>query len=212
MLVSRAMESETDAEYRDWETAPEHDRLVSAIELVKSRPSEAVADLERLAESTSKIARWMATYNLAVIYQTGDAFGEPNYAKAEEWWRRSADEGYRRSEFELGCLLRRVGRHEQAMAIFMRLATIEYAPSMRMIGVMYFNGEGVPRDLVQARHWWERSIRCGNLHAKALLVGAMVKGQFGWSKIPAGVRLLFSLLADAVRIAPAKSEYAARML
>lgn len=182
------------------------EQLTRGFELFRSDPSEAVELLERLAEGGSEIARWMAKYNLARAYRFGDALGQPDYAKAEDWYRRAAADGYKTAEFELGSMLRKNGQYERSLAVFKRSAAIGWSPSMRLVGLMYANGEGVVRDLGRARCWWERAIEHGNVFAKRCLAFAMMRGQFGWQNVFVGPFLFLSAFIDVFRIVLTSSE------
>ena len=200
------MQADPGAKYREWRTAPERDQLARAIELFKSDPSAAVEQLERLAESESEVARWMAKTHLASAYCRGDALGKPDYLKAEDWYLRAAADGYKTAEFELGKMLRKSGQYERALDVFKRSAAIGWSPSMRLIGLMYANGEGVVRDLGQARRWWERSIERGNVLAKRYLAFAMMRGQFGWANVFVGPFLFLSAFVDVFHVVLTSSE------
>jgi TPR repeat protein len=141
----------------------------------------------------------MAALNLAKAYSKGE-FGDPDYVKAEEWYRRAANNGLQEAEYELGKFLRRIDQYDRALDILKRSAAIGYAPSMRTVGTMHAKGEGVPRDLHQARRWWERSIAGGNVFAKRELAFAMIRGEYGWIDRPLGALLFLSALADAAYI------------
>ena len=189
----------------DWRAAPERAELQRAVELIASDPSGARMELERLAASSSEIARQMAMYNIAIAYSNG-MFGEPDYAKAEEWYASAARNGLREAEFGLGHTLRKIGQYARALDVFRRSAAIGYSPSMRAIGGMYFRGEGVPHDLNQSRLWWERSIERGNVFAKRDFAFAKMKGKYGWAQRPLGVVLFLSAVASACHIIFTSSE------
>src|SRR5580658_5817658 len=167
------MAGETDADINAWQTAPERAQLTHARTLLKTDPAAAFVELQLLANSDSRIARYLAMTNLGVGYGTGAVLGRPDLVAAEEWFRRAAKEGYRAAEFELGILLRKNGQYDRALDTFTRAAAIGYAPSMRAVGTMYARGEGVTRDLEEARRWWERAMSHGNVLAKHHLAVTM---------------------------------------
>src|SRR5579863_2860623 len=194
----------------EWEAAPERPELILAVELLSSQPRDAPVKLERLAKTSSEVIRKMAMYNIAVGYAAG-VFGQRDYVNAEEWYRLSASNGYRRAEFELGRMLRKMGQYQRALDVFKGSAAIGYAPSMRLVGSMYARGEGVVRDLDQARRWWERSVARGNVIAKGALGYEMARGEYGWTRRPLGVFLFLAAQAELFYVALTSSLNDARL-
>jgi TPR repeat protein len=199
------------AQYREWRAAPERERLARALELLKSQPSNGIAELERLTGSRAEIARQLAMHNLGLAYWTGEAHGHADYVQAEDWFRRASNEGYQPAEYELGKMLRKQDEYERALDVLKRSAAIGYAPSMRLVGTMYSHGDGVVRDLAEARRWWERAIERGNVWAKRKLAVAMLARKYGWTRVPLGAFLFLAALVDATTILLTRSETDVRL-
>lgn len=69
------------------------------------------------------------------------------------------------------------GRYEEAIAIWLPLATAGDAPAQFNMGVMYANGLGVDRDMGVAMDWWEAAARQLHVRAAHNLALAMLAGE-----------------------------------
>lgn len=61
------------------------------------------------------------------------------------------------------------GRHEEAFEGFKQLAETGYRPSMRRLGVAYYNGQGVAKDETKGLEWLENAANAGDGLAAKLL-------------------------------------------
>jgi TPR repeat protein len=183
----------------DWKKAAEREELQKAVQLIKLDRAQAILKLEMLAASGSATASQLAMFNLGTIFDSSEA---RDCAAAEAWLRRAGDAGLKQAEFRLGEMLRREGRFEEALATVKRSAAVGYSPSMRLVGRMNHDGQGTSRDLAEARRWMERAVDRGNVFAKRYLAAWMIRGEFGWLNIPAGILLyILSILNAAVILA-----------
>ena len=94
-----------------------------------------------------------------------------------------------RFRFQHGRALRSGGRDMDANRYFLEAAISGYAAAAYYLGSSYFYARGVPRDLVLARNWWQRSATQGNaaaqyafgfLHANGFGVPADDAQAFDW--------------------------------
>ncbi len=60
-------------------------------------------------------------------------------------------------------------RYEEALPLFEKLAREGNAEAMYYLGMMYYEGWGVDKDLDKAIEWWKRANRRGSLDAKYML-------------------------------------------
>ncbi len=60
-------------------------------------------------------------------------------------------------------------RYEEALPLFEKLAREGDAEAMYYLGMMYYEGWGVEKDLDKAVEWWKRANRRGSLDAKYML-------------------------------------------
>ncbi len=70
------------------------------------------------------------------------------------------------SEFEAGVDAFAEGRHDDALAHFRPLAERGDNRSQYWLGIMYFEGKGVPEDLVRAHMWLSLAAQGGNRGAR----------------------------------------------
>src|SRR5208282_3987556 len=78
--------------------------------------------------------------------------------EAEEWLNRGVE-------------LRDQGSFEEAFACFERGIQLDpnHPELQHMLGVMYFNGQGIPQDYVQAAVWYHKAAEQGNAIAQYTL-------------------------------------------
>ena len=60
-------------------------------------------------------------------------------------------------------------KFDEALPIFKKLAKDGNSEAMYYIGMMYYEGWGVEKDLDEAIRWWKMANRRGNLDAKYML-------------------------------------------
>ena len=68
------------------------------------------------------------------------------------------------------------GRYEQAYPLFLRAAFWGYEPAQTYVGKMYQLGQGVAKDLLKAKEWYQKAAEHGDAEAKRML-DAMQKEQ-----------------------------------
>ncbi|MGP9492362.1 tetratricopeptide repeat protein [Psychrobacter sp. AOP7-B1-24] len=106
-----------------------------------------------------------AQYNLGVMYDTGKGVHQ-NYAKAAEWYRKAADQGYAKAQFNLGLAYYKGEglRQDYAKAAewFEKAADQGDAEAQYNLGLMYDQGEGVRQNNATAKEWFGKSCDNGN--------------------------------------------------
>jgi len=60
-------------------------------------------------------------------------------------------------------------KYEEAILVFRELAKDNNSEAMYYIGVMYYEGWGVKKDLKEAKKWWKMANKRGSLDAKYML-------------------------------------------
>lgn len=175
----------------DWDREPDIDLLRVAYDMRKTNPSQAQAGLQQLAERGSV----MSMVYLAQMYESGIGV-QIDSAMAENWYKLASDRGSVLATYQLGRLL--LNKHDYSSAERLFLSGLEagYAPAIHMLGLMYKRGQGVPKDMDQARHFFERAMDLGHIYAKRNLAIAMLKGNFGLRNIPKGLGLFISGIKD----------------
>ncbi|MDH4283749.1 MAG: sel1 repeat family protein [Gallionellaceae bacterium] len=104
-------------------------------------------------------------FNLAERYANGQGVRfDPG--KAEMWYRSAAMHGNPDMQFYLGRLYREQGYlvrrdPDEAMVWLTKAAENGHAASKLSLGVMYFNGDGIQVDMVQAHKWFTLAAASG---------------------------------------------------
>ncbi len=77
-----------------------------------------------------------------------------DYAKAVEWYRKAAEQGYADAQYNLGHMYDKGEGVTQDYAKAMGWYRKAAADAQHNLGVMYGNGQGVPQDYAQAHMWY----------------------------------------------------------
>jgi cell division septation protein DedD len=114
-----------------------------------------------------------ALFNLGQMYRLGVGV-EKDLAKAEEYYRRAADQGHVGAQANLGSMLfeRKPPQGAEAVKYWRRAAQGGDAKSQYLAGIQYFNGEFVARDYVEAYAWLSLASKAGVREATEALAAA----------------------------------------
>jgi len=92
-----------------------------------------------------------------VRYYKGEEGGKPDFGKAISYWNRAAEQGYAPAQFNLGVLYDTADTLQnpwEAFKYYKLAADKGYAPAQFNVGVAFEKGEGIPKDLGQAKHYY----------------------------------------------------------
>ena len=107
-------------------------------------------------------------YNIGLRYYNGDGVAQ-DYAKAIEWFRQAAEQGYAAAQNKLGeCYYTGTEvkkNYKQAARWFCKAAEQGNATAQYNLAYCYINGQGVTKDYAQAVSWYRKAAEQG--HAKA---------------------------------------------
>ena len=126
--------------------------------------AEAVKALEQLWEEGYTVA----AHQLGKFYRD-DLSTLRDYAKAEQWFRRSAEAGNDFSEYALGKLLLTQKRWDEAMEWLDKAADHGSQFAQYRLGKIYLTGEFVPKDVEKALAYLTASADQGNQFAQYAL-------------------------------------------
>ncbi len=81
-----------------------------------------------------------------------------DYAKAVGWWRKAAEQGYAKAQYNLGVMydegLGVPQDYAEAVKLYRKAAEQGDAVAQGNLGLMYDNGQGVTQDYAQAHKWY----------------------------------------------------------
>jgi TPR repeat protein len=93
---------------------------------------------------------------MALRYDAGRGVPQ-DYVKSVEWLRKSADQGFVKAEYNLGCTYESgqgvSQNHAEAAKWFRKAAEHGYASAQKNLGAMYGKGQGVPQNSIEAYVW-----------------------------------------------------------
>jgi TPR repeat protein len=136
---------------------------------VQEDPVKAGVDAYQRGDYKTAVDRWRpvaikgnpdAQFNLGQAYKTGR--GVPTDLKqAEEWYRKAALQGHEQAEANYGLALFENGKRAEAVQWLERGASRGDPRTQYVLGVMLFNGDGVPKEWVRAYALMVRSSSTG---------------------------------------------------
>ncbi|EGB07946.1 hypothetical protein AURANDRAFT_26853, partial [Aureococcus anophagefferens] len=97
---------------------------------------------------------------LAQLHDTGSGV-KLDKKKAMKLYLAAADRGYAVAQFNIGVLLRREKKVEEAFQYYALAADQGFASGENNLGVCYMEGVGTEVDLGKARYWLERAAAKG---------------------------------------------------
>ena len=108
-------------------------------------------------------------YNIGRRYYNGDGVAQ-DYAKAIEWFRQAAEQGYATAQNNLGdCYYDGQGvtqDYAQAVSWYRKAAEQGDAAAQFRLGFCYEYGRGVSKDYTQAVSWYRKATERGNAKAQ----------------------------------------------
>ena len=107
------------------------------------------------------------------LYNRGDV------ASAINILRKGADGGHAASQALLADILDQSDYNEEAVAYYRKAAAQGNADGEFGLGRMYLTGEGLTRDVEQARTWIARAAERGHALATAVMAQAYMRGELG---------------------------------
>lgn len=115
----------------------------------------------------------------------GEAKTPEERDKALSFIRKAAASGLPDAELTLGTILEyEGGKDAQAFEHFMKAATHEHSVAQMKVGVAYYQGRGVERDVSKAETWLRKAAQAGELEAVALLGDINLQGDGSLPNFP----------------------------
>ena len=112
-----------------------------------------------------------AAHELGIIYTLGGDGIEPNIDLAIKYYRESINKFNNGiSKNNLGILLLKLKRHEEALELLQEAAEEDFAESQVSLGLMYYDGIGVEQNREIAFMWYLKALAQGNTIALCNLI------------------------------------------
>ncbi|MBC2667025.1 sel1 repeat family protein [Novosphingobium flavum] len=160
---------------REWSEEPQAPALWKALQLVKCDPHTGIEALELLASDGSCLAKMY----LGNMYLSGKHGVRQNLDVGEYWLRRSAEEGSIEGAYGLAWHLLNIGQTDAALAEYDRLSDLGYPPALYILGVHFYNGEIVERNLSKALQYFLRGEAKGHFFAAKWACRLQIRGEMG---------------------------------
>ncbi|MBQ6237184.1 MAG: toll/interleukin-1 receptor domain-containing protein [Bacteroidales bacterium] len=130
---------------------------------------------QRRTQATSSTStKRYSQAELKEINRKGDEYYNANqYAKAVEWYRIAAEQGYADAQYSLGYMYQ-YGRgvppdDAEAVRWYRKAAEQGHAVAQNEIGAMYYMGQGVTMDFAEAVRWYRKAADQGLARAQSNL-------------------------------------------
>lgn len=159
------------------------------LKLLQKNTTESLRDAHRLFQKAAKENNPVAEYNLGLLYLNGRGV-QKNIDIATNWLRRAAGHGYVDAQFDLSQIEIKQKNYADAAVLLQSAADAGHIISAYNLGVMYAEGQGVPRNDKMAVQYFERAAKSNFAKAQHNL-GKMYWHGTGVSKDPDKARTLF---------------------
>ncbi len=93
-----------------------------------------------------------------------------------------AEQGDASAQYNLGRKYYEIGKgiaRDYAKEWFEKAAAQDFVPAKTALGIMYENGQSVPRDYAKAREWYEKAAARGDADAQSFLGRMYYSGKIG---------------------------------
>jgi uncharacterized protein len=119
----------------------------------------------------------LAEEDAAEMLARGDqAFSSGDLIEAMQWYRGAAEKGHPAAQIKYGYILDRSEDNEAAVVWYRKAAEQAHAPGQYALAQSYATGEGVPRDMAEARRWWELAAEQNHVDAIVALATEAERG------------------------------------
>jgi TPR repeat protein len=146
---------------QEWMQDPLAPEIKEAIILAENGKKEGISIVEGFAKNGSALASFL----LGDIYLYGRYGATVDESLAEDWLKRSADNGSLEGRYRLAKYYERKGAHDLAIEHYSALAKDKFAPAMYILGYKYLTASGVEKDFSQAVRYLKEADKLGHLHA-----------------------------------------------
>lgn len=168
----------------NWGAEPDLAGLQRARAALKSAPNLAIQQLKSLAEMGSETS--MICLGNAYLRGTGVEF---DIDEAERWYQKAVDRGSIFASHGLGLIKYKKKDFGEAFRLFKIAGEADFGPALRSLGVMYYLGNGVDRNIDSAQKLWEKGSLFGNILCKRDLSRSYMRLEGGYRKIFRGIFL-----------------------
>ena len=158
-----------------WEMAEAYQNakeILTVYENTEEEKAEQVQVLKKL---------WDAGFSVAA-HQLGKCWRDgmgvlPDDEQAELWFRRAAEAGHDFSQYDLGKLLQRQKRMEEAVSWYEKAAEQGNPYAAYRLGKLYLEGKDVPKDVAKAVEYLSDAAQEGNQYAQYTLGNLYLTGK-----------------------------------
>jgi TPR repeat protein len=160
--------------------------------------SQRQSDLVGIAKIISATANDVDDYLLGLQYYKGTNGKQPNFAKAAEYFKLSADQKNPYAQYALGQMYfegkgvtKNIGK---AMRLLRLAAEQGHRKAQYLIGGIYFNGKDVTKNIPEAMKWLQLAANAGENRAEYAVGVGYYNGENG---MPQDIRKAMALLWDS---------------
>jgi TPR repeat protein len=181
---------------REWAADHFGHELWEVVDLIGPNSAEALKLMNILADKGSA---------LSMVY-IGDTYAnargvERNIDLGIQWYQRSAEAGSIEGAFRLAIELWHKNQYKDSIEILKKIAASGFSPAAFILGSIYFNGDNVEKNNIDALKYWKLAEDNGHLLAKRRLSIYLRSGEEGIIGRFKGYIKLFTALPEFVTVA-----------
>ena len=179
------VEEDKNFSFINYDTHPNKQNLKKVLCLTVISKHTTDSDLDKeikniMANNFFNIKDRELQYKIGYNYHTGSNGLKQNYKKAEEFYRKSAEQGNEYAQYELANILYKQQNYKEAVKLYRLVANSEYNFSnfaQYILGEMNYNGIGIPVNYSKAARMYRKAAIQGNEDAINKLMIMFEKNQ-----------------------------------
>jgi uncharacterized protein len=179
----------------DWSAEPDMASLKRAHALMSADRSQAVRELEELADRGSSMAM---CYLGGMYVRENNPFRDDK--KAKYWYRRASDLGSPYAQWVLGDLCFRRREFGEARQALERGVSNGSMHANYYLGLLYMYGFGVQKDQKLANGLFREAVAAGHIRSKLAISKQYIRGYFGILGVATGVKLYLEAAIAAFKV------------
>lgn len=185
---------------REWDDEPLGEKLWDALQLIEHDNSAGLEEIQNLAERGSVLSMMYLGHAL----YSGRYGLQKDMKQGELWLKKAADLGSIEACYGLAKRLQEAGRGEDSIKFFRQAAERGYPPAMFLMGLFYYEGRNVEKNLEVARSYFQRAQDAGHVWSAmwvARLLSRHSRNSISW------IRSLLIRIRTAIRMADLRRNY-----
>ncbi len=179
---------------KEWDSEPLAPDLRKTLYVGNTDPAAAIESMKDIAAKGSSLNM----FYLGEYYMYGRNGIKRDFEAAELWLREAASGGSIEGAYLLARYLQGRGRYEEAEVEYQKLANRGFSNALFVLGLQYYKGEWLEKDIEKSIGYFEEAEKRGHLHSKHWLSHIFRNENLGLAFLAKGWVKWFALIVPFV--------------